>query len=77
MEISDFIKTLEPEFEEVPPGTLSGETEFRKMEGWSSMMALILIAKIDSDYNIMITAEELAKCSTLNDLFSMVNAKVA
>lgn len=75
MQLTDFIQSISAEFEDVPPGTITGDTEFRKLEGWSSMMALIVIAKIDSDYSITITAEELAKCSTINDLFAVAHGK--
>lgn len=75
MQLTNFIQSISTEFEDVTPGTITGETEFRKIEGWSSMMALIVIAKIDSDYGITITAEELAKCSTMNDLFAVAQSK--
>lgn len=75
MQLTDFIQSIEKEFEDVKSGTITGETEFRKLEGWSSMMALILIAKVDSDYGVTITAEELAKCNTLKDLFDKVKSK--
>ncbi|MDZ4845042.1 MAG: acyl carrier protein [Chitinophagales bacterium] len=75
MQLTDFIQSISSEFEDVPPGTISGETEFRKLEGWSSMMALIVIAKIDSDYSVTITAEKLAKCATINDLFAIAQSK--
>lgn len=77
MQLTDFIQSISAEFEDVQPGALTGESEFRKLESWSSMMALIVIAKIDSDYGITITAEELAKCSTLNDLFAVAQSKAA
>lgn len=76
MEIADFIKTIEGEFEDVKPGSIQAETEFRQLDGWSSMMALIIIAKIDSEYDIIITAEELANCTTINDLFELTAAKL-
>lgn len=77
MQLTDFIQSIEKEFDDVQPGTITGDTEFRKLESWSSMMALILIAKIDSDYGITITAEELAKCRTINDLFAVAHGKAA
>jgi len=77
MQIAGFIQSIEKEFEEVPAGTITDKTEFRKLEGWSSMMALILIAKIDSEFSITVSAEELSKCATINDLFSMVHSKAA
>ncbi len=77
MQLADFVQSIEKEFEDVTPGTITSETEFRKLEGWSSMMALIIIAKIDSDYGVTVTAEELAGCSTISDLFDLVYAKAA
>jgi acyl carrier protein len=77
MQLTDFVQSIEKEFEDVKPGSVTGETEFRKLEGWSSMMALIIIAKIDSDHGVTVTAEDLAKCNTINDLFEMVHAKAA
>ena len=77
MQLEDFIQSIEKEFEDLPSGTLTGDSEFRKMDGWSSMLALIIIAKIDSDYNVTITAEEFARCNTIHDLFQTVHAKAA
>lgn len=77
MQLTGFIQNIEKEFEEVTPGTITGDTQFRTLDGWSSMMALILIAKIDSDYNVTVTAEDLAKCSTLSDLYTVVQGKAS
>jgi acyl carrier protein len=77
MQLQDFISSIEKEFEDVPQSSITGETEFRNLEGWSSMMALIIIAKIDSEFSVTMTAEEFARCKTINDLFEMVHAKAA
>ena len=77
MQQSEFIAKIEEEFEDIERGSLKSETEFRKLEGWNSMMALIVIAKIDAEYNVTITAEELAKCTTLQDLYNSVDNKIA
>ena len=75
MSIKEFIKNIEEEFEDLTPGTIKGTSVFRLLDGWSSMMALIIIAKIDTVYNITITAEELSECKTLADLFNITAAK--
>lgn len=74
--LEDFIAALDEEFEDVATGTIKPESRFRELEGWSSMMALILIARIDADYEVAITAEELAKTYTVSDLFNLVQQKV-
>lgn len=77
MQLDTFIAHIEEEFEDLPAGTVTGDTAFRQLDGWSSMMALILIARIDSEYNINLTAEELAEATTVNDLFALVKTRVA
>ncbi len=76
IQINDFIGALEEEFEDVAAGSISPDTKFRELEGWSSMMALIIIARIDSDYNVTISAEELATTHTVQDLFALIQQKV-
>ena len=76
MEISEFIQKIENEIEELKPGTLKPDTEFTTLEEWSSMHVLILIALIDSDYNVTITGEDLQKCKSVNDLFQIVKERV-
>lgn len=75
MEIQEFIGAIEEEFVDVAPGTLAPDTRFRELDGWSSMLALILIARIDSDHDVTISAEELASVHTVQQLFDMVQAK--
>lgn len=77
MQLDTFIAHIEEEFEDLPAGTVTGDTAFRQLDGWSSMMALILIARIDSEYNVNLTAEELAMATSVNDLFELVKTRVA
>lgn len=77
MHLDTFIAHIEEEFDDLPKGSIGAETPFRTVEGWSSMMALILIARIDSEYSVNLTAEELATAVTVQDLFDLVKTRVA
>ncbi len=76
MEIKSFIELLEPEFEDVPTGTIQPETEFRQLDGWSSMQALIVLSRINKSYKITISAQELAQAKTMNHLFQLTVSKL-
>ena len=76
MEIVDFIKVIEDEFEDVTPGTLSLNSVFRDMDGWSSMHALIFVALIDTTYDVLLTGEELKSCITIKVLFDITVLKI-
>ncbi len=72
MNITKFILVLETEFEEIEPGTLKPDTNFRDLDEWSSMHALIIIALIDTDFNVSITGEDLSNIETVSQLFDIV-----
>lgn len=76
MNIKDFIEKLENEFDELAKGYLKPETNFRDIDDWSSMHALIIIALIDTEYNVTINGEDLQHCKTVNDLFQIVKTRV-
>lgn len=77
MEIRELITHIENEFEEVEPGSLQPNSSIKELEGWSSMHALILIALVDSEYDILLTGEELRSISTIQDLFDVLTSRKA
>ncbi|PJA09953.1 MAG: acyl carrier protein [Flavobacteriales bacterium CG_4_10_14_0_2_um_filter_32_8] len=74
-DIAAFIKKIENEFEELPKETLKPETSFRQIDDWSSMHALIIIALIDSEYDVLLSGEDLRTAETIQDLFNIVKTK--
>jgi acyl carrier protein len=77
IDIKAFISLLEKEFEEVSPGTLTESTNFRELDEWSSMHALIIIALMDTEFEVMLNGEDLSKMQTVQDLYSLVNRRIA
>ncbi len=77
MNIEEFIEKLEEEFDELEPGTLKPETSFRDLDEWSSMHALIIIALIDTEYDVTLNGDDLRAASTVEDIFNIVKTRVA
>jgi acyl carrier protein len=75
--VEEFIKKLEPEFEDLEPGTLKSDTIFRNLPNWSSMHALIIIALADTEYELRITGEDIRKCNTIADIHQVLKLKEA
>ena len=74
--IEDFIKNIEAEFEDLEPGKLKLESNFREAFEWNSINALILIALIKTEYNVSINAEDIQKSKTVNDIFEIVKSRM-
>ena len=76
MKIEDFIDKLEAEFEDIEKGTLKPGSVFREVFEWSSINALILIALVKTGYDVTINAEDIANSMTIQDLFTIIKARV-
>lgn len=75
MSIEEFTKKLEAEFEDIEPGSISPKTTYRSIKGWSSMHALIIIAFIDSEFNIILNGSDLKSTETISDLYNLIVEK--
>jgi len=73
--IEEFTRGLEAEFEDVEPGTLSPDTHYKNIKGWSSMHALIIIAFVDAQCNIILNGADLKSASSIRDLYTIVKEK--
>lgn len=76
MTIEEFIGKIEEEIEELEPGALQPETNYRDLEDWSSMHALIIIALVDTEYDVTVTGDELRNCNTVQELYDHVVSKL-
>ena len=75
MQTEEFIQKFAACFNQTEPASIYAETKFRELEEWGSMMALIVIAMIDSDFGKTITAEDLKSANTVADLYAIVKNK--
>lgn len=76
MTIHELIEKIETEFDNIEPGTLKEDTSFRNLNEWSSMHALILIALVDTEYNVTLNGEDLRQISTVTDLYQLVKSRL-
>ena len=75
MTIEDFIARIEEEFDDLEPGKLKPESNFREVFEWNSINALILIALVKTEYDVAINAEDITKSKTVSDLYKIVLAR--
>ena len=45
--MKDFIVNFADQFDDLDASTISAETNFRELDGWSSMVALSVMAMVD------------------------------
>lgn len=76
MEIKEFIQNFADQFDDTEASVLTPETNFRELEEWTSMMALVILAMVDDEYDVQLKADEMRKTTTIQELFDLVNSKL-
>jgi acyl carrier protein len=75
MLLEDFTARFAECFYQVESGSIKADTQFKKVEEWGSMMALIVIAMVDAEFGKTITAEDLKSANTVAELFEVIKNK--
>jgi acyl carrier protein len=75
MYINDFIERFSTCLNHSPAAAIGPETEFKKLDEWSSIFALVVIGMVDSDYHTVLTADDLRSSRSLADLFHLIQSK--
>ncbi len=73
--IEEFTTELEKEFEDIEPGTITPETNYREIKSWSSMYALIVIAFVDANFEVELNADDLKNSQSIRDIYNIIVAK--
>ena len=73
MEIKEFIQNFADQFDAADVCGFNGDTKFRELEDWSSMIALSVMAMIEDEYDVMLTPEEMRQAQTIQELYNIVN----
>jgi len=76
LEINSFIKQLEDTIEDLQPNSIKPEVDFKTLEQWDSLAMLSLLAMLDVEYNVTLTAEELNSCNNVRELYELVQSKM-
>ena len=76
MILQDFVDRFSQEFEEAGQGSINGDTIFRDLEEWSSMQALLIIAMIDEEYEVTLTADDIKQSKTVEEIYTIVKNRM-
>jgi acyl carrier protein len=75
MEINEFIANFADQFDETDASVFNVDTKFRDLEEWSSLIALSVMAMIDEEYDVQLTANEMRNAQTIQDLINIISSK--
>jgi len=76
MDLKSFIDQFAEQFEDTERSEFNANTEFRQLDEWSSLTGLLIIGMVLDVYSINLTADELRKCTTIEDVYNIVKNKI-
>ena len=72
MNIQEFIENFAAQFDDTDVAVFTAETRFKKLDEWSSLTALSVIAMVDDEYDVIIKGNDIINSDTIQDLFDVV-----
>lgn len=75
MTLDEFVKAFAAEFDDTPEENFKPETHYRELDEWGSLVALSIISMVDDEMDKRVTGADLRNCSTIEDLFNLVESK--
>ena len=76
MELKEFIENFAAQFDDTDASEFKGETKFRELEEWSSLIALSIIAMVDEEYDVTLTGDDMRAANTIEELYQIVKGKL-
>lgn len=74
MEMNEFIENILDQFDERPEEVVTPETNHHQIDGWSSIIALSVMAMIDEEYDVQIKANEMRDSKSIQELYDIVQS---
>jgi len=69
--IEDFIESFESSIEGIPEGSVTPQTRLADLAQWDSLARLTTIALLESEYSTDVTAAQLNRCDTVQEVFDL------
>lgn len=76
MSINEFVENFASQFDDTDASEFKPTTEFKKLDEWSSLTALSIIAMVDEEYEVSIKGDDIKNSVTIEDLYNIVKSKI-
>jgi acyl carrier protein len=73
--MNEFIENFYEILEDTEKNEINQHTDFKSLDEWDSMTALLLISMVDDKYGKQIIGKDVKECLTLENLFARIQSK--
>jgi acyl carrier protein len=75
MDLNKFVALFAEQFDDTPADAFSTGTDYKALDEWGSLVALSVISMVDEEFEKRITGADIKKCTTIEDLYNLVQSK--
>ncbi len=75
MDVYEFIKKIEAEYEDVPVGLLTPASNFKEIINWSSINVVVFSTLIEYEYHVLLNPDDFKTINTVSELFELIRSK--
>jgi len=72
LSLQEFIGKFAEQFDETDAGEFKPDTKYKALADWTSMTALLIIAMVSDEYDVIIKGDDIRSSETIEDLFNIV-----
>jgi len=76
MELNEFVEKFAELFDNTDPSTITADTEFRKLDEWSSLIGLSIIAMVDEEMDVVLKGDDMRAANTPAELYDIIQKKL-
>lgn len=74
--LNEFVALFAEQFDDTDASEIQSTTEFHKLDEWSSLIGLSIIAMVDEEFEVALKGDDVKTSVTVEDLYNKVIAKL-
>jgi len=75
MELNEFVANFAEQFDDTDASEITVDCHFRELDEYSSLIGMSIIAMAKTQYGKAISGADIRSCTTVEDLFNLINNK--
>lgn len=75
--MEEFIKNFANQWDDTELEVFTPDREFHELEEWSSLIGLAILNMLTKKYGVKVSPAELKACITVQDVYELVQSKIA
>ena len=74
--LQEFVELFAEQFDDTDASEIQADTNFHKLDEWSSLIGLSVIAMVDEEFDVALKGDDVKNSVTVEDLYNTIVGKM-